>query len=285
MYYVCKMSKKGLSLKFWGVRGSIATPEAENLGIGGNTACVEVRGPSGEILVFDAGTGIRRLGRELQREFSDQAISLRLFLSHFHWDHVQGFPFFEPLFDPATSITIFGPSFSSTSREALGHVMSSPYFPIDYSAVQAELDWVDVRDEVIACGTDVTVRPFELHHPQRALGYRIESGSASIVYASDFEHGDERLDRLVRESCRGASVLIFDAQYTCDQYEDFRGWGHSTFCEATDIARECEGGRLILFHHDPDRDDAALASIEEQAQSRFPKTYVAREGDSFQIEG
>ena len=269
-----------MRLKFWGVRGSTPTPVKENLGFGGNTPCLEIRLPNDEIFVFDAGTGIRNLGLALTQEFAGQNLSMRIFLTHFHWDHIQGIPFFKPLYDAGCKATFH--AFSSTAglEEMLKGQMTNPYFPVDLEFMAAQKDFVNIQEEALHFG-DLSIHPFPLNHPQGAFGYRIESGGAVIVYASDLEHGHRRLDKVVRRYSEGADILIYDSQYTPEQYRNHKGWGHSTWLEATKVARDAGVERLFLFHHHPSHDDRTFSHLVEEARSQFENTHGAKEGESY----
>jgi phosphoribosyl 1,2-cyclic phosphodiesterase len=252
-----------IELTFWGVRGSIPTPVAENLGYGGNTACISIRSGDQPLVILDAGTGIRALGNTLS-----EAKPVHLFLTHFHWDHIQGIPSFAPIQNTA----IYSSADPAELERILTTQMRPPYYPVP---MPASLNYRKISEESIG---DLLVRPFALHHPNGATGYRIESSNASIVYASDHEHGDAAADTTLREYARDADVLIYDAQYTSEEYEHRRGWGHSTWRQAVKLARETGVRQLILFHHDPLRMDRDLDAIVREAQQEFPNTIAAREG-------
>jgi len=254
-----------LELKFWGVRGSIPTPVAENLGVGGNTACLAIRCAGQPQLIFDAGSGIRALGNTLTAD--DQ---VHLFLTHFHWDHIQGIPFFAPI----QNATVYSSAAPANLERILAAQMLPPYYPVPMPATSA-------YRQIGAQGTrigDLEVRPFPLYHPNGATGYRIQSPRAAIVYASDHEHGDAPTDAILRDYSRNADILIYDAQYTPEEYEQHRGWGHSTWREAVKLAHEAGVRQLILFHHDPLRTDSQVDAIVRDAQREIPNTIAAREG-------
>jgi phosphoribosyl 1,2-cyclic phosphodiesterase len=267
-----------LQLKIWGVRGSIPTPVQENLGYGGNTSCLEVRLPGGEVLVFDAGTGIRALGNSLIAESGGQPLSLSLFFTHFHGDHIHGLPFFAPLNHEENEITFRAHPTAVSLEQVLEGQIREPYFPVDFSEFPAQPNHVEIEHEPLTVA-GATVIPFPLNHPQGATGYRIESAGATIVYASDHEHGEPEIDAIVLEHSREADILLYDAQFTPDDYERHRGWGHSTWLEATKLAREAGVGRLLLFHHSPSRNDASLEEIVREARTHFENTHAAREGE------
>jgi phosphoribosyl 1,2-cyclic phosphodiesterase len=265
-----------MQVKFWGVRGSTPTPEAANLGHGGNTSCVEIRSGSGVLAVIDGGTGIRNLGQELMREKAERNPAIHLFLTHFHWDHIQGIPFFLPLYQADRDLTFYAAAALGPLQDRLQGQMSKPYFPVSLE-VAAPRSFVEIESESLTLG-DLTVRPFPMNHPQGAHGYRMESGGRTVVYASDLEHGNEKMDRVVRDFSAGADILIYDSQYTPEEYEQHRGWGHSTWLEGVRVARDAGVRQLILFHHDPWHDDGFLEEMGRRAQALFGSTAVAFEG-------
>ena len=267
-----------LTVRFWGVRGSIPTPESGCLGVGGNTACVEVRAADGTALVLDAGTGARALGFALAAEAAGEPGLVHLALSHFHWDHLQGLPFFAPLYAPGQTVRFYAATDDDRLLSLLRGQMATPYFPVPFGELAAATETVRVQDgEPFEVGP-MTVRPFPLNHPQGAHGYRIEVDGAAVVYATDYEHGSAVHDEGLREVARGADVLISDAQYTPDEYALRRGWGHTTWEHATALAGAAGVGRLLLFHHDPSHDDDALDRICRLARGRFAATDLAVEG-------
>jgi phosphoribosyl 1,2-cyclic phosphodiesterase len=271
-----------LQLRFWGVRGSIATACRGNLGFGGNTACVEVRGPSGEILIVDAGTGIRNLGNLLMAEFAGRDLSLHLLLTHFHWDHIQGLPFFIPLYVRNTHVTFWSGFPVDVVQQSLEGQMAHPYFPVPFSTLEARRESQRIDGAGVSIGS-VKVKICPLNHPQGAWAFRFECGGKVLVHASDYEHGDAAMDRGLREFARGADVLVYDSQFTPEEYDHHRGWGHSTWLEAAKVARDAGVGRLMLFHHHPDRTDAALEDIVQQTRAEFANAEAAREGMSIEV--
>jgi phosphoribosyl 1,2-cyclic phosphodiesterase len=261
--------------RFWGVRGSLPTPTTANLKYGGDTPCLEVRTSQGQTIIFDSGTGIRPLGRKLLQETPPGGHRLMLFLTHYHWDHVQGLPFFEPMYVPSNIVYMHGFQTKDISVEkALGEQMANPFFPVDTSVMRATRDFYTIGEESLQVGA-VQLTTRYLNHPQGCLGYRIEDAGRVLVYATDTEHGDPRGDRNVRELAQGADVLIYDAQYTPQEYPQKKGWGHSTWEEGIRIAKEAGVKNLILFHHDPDHDDYSIDTIVQEARRHFPSVYAA----------
>jgi phosphoribosyl 1,2-cyclic phosphodiesterase len=273
---VCCVNDFRLQVKFWGVRGSAPTPTAANLGYGGNTTCLEVRSRGGERIIIDAGTGIGDLGRDLLGKGPDESLKLRLFLTHFHWDHIQGLPFFAPLLKPGHQVTFCSFPPPEQTRQRLERLMSNPYFTLDFNSVAAKREFQQLHQETVRYA-DMAITSFPLHHPQGACGYRIEAEGAVIVVATDVEHGDAALDKELLRQSEGADLLIYDAQYTPAEYEKKRGWGHSTYAAAAQFARNARVKKLLLFHHDPLRNDAAVDSLVEQAGHLFPNVSAAGE--------
>jgi phosphoribosyl 1,2-cyclic phosphodiesterase len=264
-----------LKVRLWGVRGSIPTPIPQNLGFGGNTPCVEIRLPGGEVLVLDGGTGIRQLGMDLRRELPKDN-HVHIFLTHFHWDHIHGLPFFGPLFDE-TRISFYSGGSRAALEQAIAGQMRYPYFPLDFRTDIPNYSFLDLARNGFTAG-NATVRAFPVHHPQGASGFRVESGGKSVVYVPDRESGNAKLDASILEHAAGADILIHDSQYTPEEYGQHKGWGHSTWAEAVQVAREAGVKKLILFHHDPEHDDKRLEGIEQEAAGMLDDVCMAREG-------
>ena|ERR1051326_226695 len=269
-------------LKFWGVRGSIATPQYEVLGFGGNTTCIQVRLPDGTILIIDGGTGLRNLGIDLIGALPAPKFPIHFLMTHFHWDHIQGIPFFAPLYGAANTVTFHSSRPSDEMREILEGQMSHPYFPVPFVMLPAKREFVCIPSEGLRYG-DLRIHPFPLNHPQGATGYRLEFKGAVVVHASDFEHGNAEMDATLRQYARDADILVYDSQYTPQEYEGKKGWGHSTWLEAVRVAREANVKRLILFHHDPGHTDSFLETLIEDARSHFPNTDAAKEGWAIRV--
>jgi phosphoribosyl 1,2-cyclic phosphodiesterase len=268
-----------LRLRFWGVRGSIPTPQAEFLGVGGNTACVEVRAPGAPAVVLDAGTGARALGHALAWEAAEAPLDLHLFLTHFHWDHIQGLPFFAPLYAAGQRVTIYAWEAEGGIRDLLAMQMRAPFFPVPFSDIPAALEFVPLEPGARVDVGAVSVRAFPVRHTQPALGFRLEAHGAAAVFATDHEHGEPAYDDGLRGAAAGADLLICDAQYTPEEYAARQGWGHTTWAEAARFAADAGAARLALFHHDPTHDDATLAQVLADARARFPATLLATEGE------
>lgn len=247
--------------------------------VGGNTCCVEVRAADADPLIIDAGTGLRKLGDHLLAEAAERHRGVRatLLLSHLHWDHIQGLPFFRPLYRPDTELTVLTPPGEAASRRsALEAEFQSPYFPVAFAQIAARISFREMPTDGMEW-QGMRIRQCRLHHPQRAYAFRIDSGGRSLVHALDHEHGNEIADSALAELAYRTDLLVGDAQYTPEEYLARRGWGHSTWRDLIDLARRAEVGRLVLTHHDPWHDDASLATIEREAQAALNHCSVARE--------
>lgn len=267
-----------MHIKFWGVRGSTPTPQAENMRYGGNTSCVEVRA-QGQIYIFDCGTGFRLLGKQLAREFGSRPITAHIFLSHFHWDHIQGIPFFSPLYDAPDNHFFFHSSSRTRGlQRAIEEQMIDPYFPVNMSEMAAHRNFYDIEEGRLVLD-HATIETKWLNHPQGCLGFRMETPEGVLVYATDNEPGDALFDKSVRKLAAGADVLIYDAQYLPEEYTaKKRGWGHSHWREAINVVMESGARELVLFHHDPDHSDACIDHIVREARNYYPKVRAAEEG-------
>jgi phosphoribosyl 1,2-cyclic phosphodiesterase len=264
-----------MKIRFWGVRGSIASPGPETATIGGNTSCVEVVCGKTRI-VLDAGTGLRGLGNQLLAEGGDP--ELTLLLSHYHWDHIQGLPFFVPVYRKDTQMTIVGGANGVMSvRETLERQMSAPSFPVRFDEVAARIATREVKLGDTFDAGEATVRVGKGNHPGGVVAYRIEHEGVSVVYATDTEHY-ACVDPALRALADGADVLVYDAQYTPDEYATKVGWGHSTYVAGAELARAAGVSTYVLYHHDPLRADDGVLDIERRAKELHAGTVAAREG-------
>jgi phosphoribosyl 1,2-cyclic phosphodiesterase/ActR/RegA family two-component response regulator len=262
------ISRPPLKVKFWGTRGSIATPGAATLRYGGNTACTEVR-CGDHVLLFDCGTGVREAGLALSQEFQGRLLHVHIFVSHSHWDHIQGFPFFTPAYIPRNRISIYSLRGSDKSLEKIfTGQMDGSYFPVDLNDLKCELQFVELEGPVEI--GEAKVSHVYLNHPGLAIGFRIDYAGRSVVYLTDHEpycrlsgenDHNRKLDRKIDEFARGADLYVREAQYTEEEYPDKRGWGHSTWKDALESAHAAQALRLALYHHDPMRDDDAMDRI------------------------
>jgi len=292
----------GFFVRFWGVRGSIPTPGPRTRRYGGNTSCLEMRSDS-TVLIFDAGTGLRELGVALLRNEPPQGLDLHLFLSHPHWDHIQGFPFFGPAYLPRTTITVYGNE-QNENYQLLSGQMSNAYFPVAFKDLSAKIVPRVFVNDVVQAG-DFTVRRFDQKHPGGSAGFRVELGGHSVVYATDSELDQlltdptapvktpralRRLPTALVKAVRSADLLIADAQYIDEEYPKKVGWGHPRASTTVDFAIQAGVRALALTHHDPmhsDRDvDAKVLSCAERASSIGAplEVFAAREGVTLRID-
>lgn len=265
-------------MEFWGVRGSIPSPGPETARYGGNTPCVEIR-IGEELALFDLGTGARGFGDAVARP-----VEGHIFISHYHYDHLQGLPFFAPIFDPRSKFIIRGPTRDGrTVKDVISSQMQQPFFPVTAEMVfRAQLDYQPFAAGDRARIGEGVVTAIETNHPGGNLAYRIENRGKSIVYATDTEHGTQRDSQLI-DFARDADLFIYDAMYTEDEYlgrsgSPKIGWGHSTFETAVKVAEEARVGTLVLFHHDPTRNDDAMDDLVRKVKKLRKATVAAREG-------
>jgi phosphoribosyl 1,2-cyclic phosphodiesterase len=272
-----------VSLQFWGTRGSIPSPGSATARYGGNTSCVELRLSDGTRAIFDAGSGLRPLGNSLLA--SSTGLNETIFLTHFHWDHIQGFPFFAPLYRTNTHLEIIGPSQHGIDiRSLFAGQMGPVYFPVPFQAIAADLDFHHLNEGVWQ-GRGYRVRALRVRHPSYTVGYRIEVGEHVITYVPDnelvagaYEVPDDWAEQF-REFVRGSDVLIHDAMFTADEYPMRVGWGHSTFDQVVDLALNTDVRRLFFFHHSPERSDEELETILDEMRER-----VSSEGGQLRID-
>ncbi|HEX8111424.1 MAG TPA: MBL fold metallo-hydrolase, partial [Kofleriaceae bacterium] len=262
-----------LSVRFLGVRGSIPSPGPLTTA-GGNTACVEVTAGDTRI-ILDAGSGLRTLGEERMRSGPRHSTIL---LSHLHWDHVCGLPFFTPIYVPGHRVEIAsGPNGVMPTLDAIRALFRAPFFPVDFADIAGQVSVRELPPTDRFMIGDITITLARLNHPDPVYGFRLDHGGHAIVYATDTEHF-ACVDPTLKRLAAGADILIYDAQYTPEEYPTKVGWGHSTWQAGAELARAAGVAQLVLFHHDPNRTDAQLAAIEAEARACFPGTVAAREG-------
>jgi len=266
-----------LKLKFWGVRGSIACATPEHMKYGGNTSCIEVR--AGEhCFVMDAGTGIRGFGNQLMEQ--GQCVSHMLF-THTHWDHINGFPFFVPAYNPDNAFTILAGHLKHQGgiKDVLSTQMHNPVFPVPLDAMQADMDFQDFEaGENLDLFDDVKIRTAPLNHPNGATGYRIEHAGKVAVYITDTEHVPGSPDQNILGLIDGADVVIYDSTYTEEEFPEKIGWGHSTWNEGMRLCEEAKVKSFGVFHHDPSHDDDFMDKLAAEIEVAREGNFVCREG-------
>jgi phosphoribosyl 1,2-cyclic phosphodiesterase len=279
------MSNEIAKLSFWGVRGSTPTVDPATWRYGGNTPCLELVPPDGSHIILDCGTGLRTLGSRWNNGEVDatRPDAAHILVTHYHWDHIQGLPFFSPLYVEKNQFHFYSFRSAFLGRDSLRQVfetqMALPYFPVDLSAMTAQRSFREVEGgECFSIGNNRVVTRW-LNHPQGCLGFRMETPAGVVVYATDNEPGDGKLDASLRELADGADILINDAQFTPAQLATTRkGWGHSSWKEGVKLAREANAKTLVLFHHDPDSTDRMVDELLRQARDEFDSVFAASEG-------
>ncbi|MBI4375025.1 MAG: response regulator [Elusimicrobia bacterium] len=281
-------------LRFWGTRGSIPAPGSQTQRYGGNTACTELKIGSRTIII-DAGTGLRELGQRLIKESAGQPVQADLFIGHTHWDHIQGFPFFTPLYDSRNRLMLYGSRGTDRSfKEVMSGQMTDPYFPVALSEVAAALSFAELSQPVELDGIKVTTH--YLNHPGITIGFRFQSRNWSVAYISDhepyaklqgskFSEEDEKIAQFVQ----GADLLISEAQYTDEEYRIKKRWGHSTFSDVVTLAERAQVKKLALFHHDPTHTDEMMDRFVDHCREHVVKNrikvecFAAQEGMSLKL--
>ncbi|MEN9580280.1 MAG: hypothetical protein RJA70_3289 [Pseudomonadota bacterium] len=266
----------GFAVKFWGVRGSIACPSPRHVGFGGNTSCLEVI--AGETrIVLDAGTGIRPLGHELMR---DQVRSAHLLLTHTHWDHINGFPFFGPAFQKEHHFKIMAGHLAGQGgvRAVFAGQMAQPTFPVPLEAMSGQLEFEDfAAGDSFSVAPGVVIKTAPLNHPSGATAYRIEYGGKAACYVTDTEHIVGKPDQNVLSIIQGADLVVYDSTYTDEEFPSKVGWGHSTWQEGVRLCQAADVKQLAIFHHDPDHEDAFMEKVELEAREMWDGAFVSRE--------
>jgi phosphoribosyl 1,2-cyclic phosphodiesterase len=277
------MNPPSAKLSFWGVRGSTPTVDPATWRYGGNTPCLELIAPDGTQIILDCGTGVRMLGSRWAMQEGGRTPETHILVTHYHWDHIQGIPFFSPLYSENNRFHFYSFRSKFLGRDSLKQVfetqMALPYFPVDMSAMNAKRLFQEVTggDTFTIGENKITAR--SLNHPQGCLGFRIEMPVGTVTYATDNEPGDPEMDKSLRQLAADSDIFINDAQYTPEQLASTRrGWGHSTWSEGVRVARETNAKTLVLFHHDPDSTDRMVDSILRQAREEFDSVFAASEG-------
>jgi phosphoribosyl 1,2-cyclic phosphodiesterase len=295
-----------MKIKFWGVRGSIASPGPNTVRYGGNTTCIEIRTDNNELIILDAGTGIFPLSQTL---LSELPINANVFITHSHWDHIQGLPFFIPNFIPGNILRLHG-AFDPISGKGIEQVMAVQlqysYFPVREAEMKARIEYITLSpDQSIQIGS-ATITPYMMNHPVIDFGYRISAGGKSIFFTGDHEppvniYAPEDSDyaeyqsfidekaRYIENAMANVDVLISDCSYTSDEYPAKKGWGHGTFHSSIDYAKKAGAKVLFCTHHEPTRSDDALEAVfakvleDHPRQPSDPSYFLAREGETFEF--
>ncbi len=271
------------SVTFWGVRGTLASPGKEFHRTGGNTICAEVRCGQ-RLIVLDAGTGVRALGSKLIEQSRMRRIDI--LLTHAHYDHVEGLPFFAPLFSPEFEIDIWAGELdgAKSTKDAVTGLMRRPYFPVGPGVFCARINYRTIeRKQTIDLGDGIVVRTAPLNHPGGATGYRIEYGGKSFAFVTDTEHVPGKPDENVIELIQDVNVFAYDASFTDVELPDFAGYGHSTWEEGLRLCKKTNAGKMLAIHHVPFRNDEEMELIERAIRQLHPPSGIAREGMVLQL--
>jgi len=271
----------GYLFSIWGVRGSMSVSGDAYSGYGSHTTCFSLNTPDG-LIVIDAGTGITSLFTKPHKELPLPPITL--LFTHFHLDHVIGLPVFLPLYNPKAQITVMADaSRPDPWRQTLSTIMAAPFWPVPLPQCGAQLTFLDLPPQRSMTLYGIRISWIPIWHPQQCLSFRFDTPKGSIVVATDREHGQPEMDAAFLAFCRDADALIYDAQYTPDEYPSHHGWGHSTWLEGVDVAKRAGVKELILTHHDRERTDAQEDALIAEAQHCFPNTGGAREGQRIEF--
>ncbi len=271
-------------IDFWGVRGSMPVAGKNFLRHGGHTLCTSVREDSkaDEMIILDAGTGLKQLGEKIIEGLDIMNLRLHFLFTHFHLDHVIGLPFFAPLYSARAKIIFYSPLSPPETRKQLTSLMGGRFFPVAFGETDSLKSFRRIPDQGLAIGK-FRVMSCPLHHPQGSVAYKIEMDGKSMVTATDTEPPEGRLDERLAVFVRGADCLVYDATFTPEEYKKRQGWGHSTWQHGTALAREAKVGRLFLSHFNPDHEDSVIDQMVRQARCEFRSTWAACEGLKFKI--
>ncbi|WP_173423105.1 MBL fold metallo-hydrolase [Ensifer adhaerens] len=276
------MQEDNFRVRFWGVRGSLPVSGEQFLRYGGNTSCIEIRCGK-EVLLFDAGSGLREAGASLIAEGVD---NYDLFFTHSHYDHIIGLPYFKPIYKCQSSVRFWSGHLHGvmTTKEMIRDFMRPPWFPVDPDICQASLEGIDFKPgDVLTPREGVTIRTTSLTHPGGCVGYRVEWNGRAVALVYDTEHEPGILDPAVLELIAGADMMIYDCTYLESEMTYYRGFGHSTGDHGARLAMAAGVKRLAMFHHDPARTDAQLDAMEVDVQSLFAEAFAARDGQTIDL--
>jgi phosphoribosyl 1,2-cyclic phosphodiesterase len=272
------LAQSDLSIRFWGVRGSIACPGPDTVRYGGNTSCVEIR-CGHRLLIFDGGSGLRPLGNQLIA--GGRTVDLDLFYSHTHLDHIVGLPFFQPAYSAGNHLRFWAGHLKPDLdiKTVIDKMMSAPLFPVPIDIMESKIEFRDfVAGDTLKPHPGIKIVTAPLNHPNGATGYRLEYGGKSVAYITDTEHRVGQSDPNVLKLMHRADIVIYDCMYTDEEYPRHRHWGHSTWEEGVRLAEEARVKQFVIFHHDPNHTDAMMDQIAADAARVRPGTIVAHEG-------
>ena len=274
-----------MKVTFYGTRGTMPVADPDYTQFGGNTACILITFSTGRVAILDAGTGIRKLGNDLLSSSHEQFGNISIILSHTHWDHIQGFPYFELAYDPRRNFTISicgKGRMGKDLKSIFSTQMQNDFFPVSLEEMGAKFTFLQPDITTYEHPSGIKLEASKHSHRGDAYGYRIEEGGKTLVYCTDVEHKDG-IDPNVVALSKNADLLIHDAQYTPDELKVKRGWGHSSWEQAIEVAERAGVKKLALFHHDPEHNDTFLSNMEIECRKRFADLFLAREGDEITL--
>ena len=279
-------SNKGY-IKFWGVRGSNPTPDKDKMHYGGDTSCIEIRTKENDLIILDMGTGLRNLGSHIIED-STYGNEINIFLSHYHWDHIMGFFYFAPLYDSRFTINIHGYNAKTSIKTLSEALMNKSFWPVDKDTYKAKINFIEMpksSNELALAKVNKTNIYYSIHpHPNGTNSFRVETDNKKIVYITDCEHPEGKLNENVVKIADEADILIHDSHYTIRDLKTYKGWGHSSWKQAVDVAIVSKSKRLILFHYAPSYDDSQVEANEKNAQKQFLNTTASYQGLSITLE-
>ena len=279
-------SNKGY-IKFWGVRGSNPTPDKDKMHYGGDTSCIEIRTKENDLIILDMGTGLRNLGSHIIED-STYGNEINIFLSHYHWDHIMGFFYFAPLYDSRFTINIHGYNAKTSIKTLSEALINKSFWPVDKDMYKAKINFIEMpksSNELALAEVNKTNIYYSIHpHPNGTNSFRVETDNKKIVYITDCEHPEGKLNENVVKIADEADILIHDSHYTIRDLKTYKGWGHSSWKQAVDVAIVSKSKRLILFHYAPSYDDSQVEANEKNAQKQFLNTTASYQGLSITLE-
>ena len=279
-------SNKGY-IKFWGVRGSNPTPDKDKMHYGGDTSCIEIRTKENDLIILDMGTGLRNLGSHIIED-STYGNEINIFLSHYHWDHIMGFFYFAPLYDSRFTINIHGYNAKTSIKTLSEALMNKSFWPVDKDMYKAKINFIEMpksSNELALAKVNKTNIYYSIHpHPNGTNSFRVETDNKKIVYITDCEHPEGKLNENVVKIADEADILIHDSHYTIRDLKTYKGWGHSSWKQAVDVAIVSKSKRLILFHYAPSYDDSQVEANEKNARKQFLNTTASYQGLSITLE-
>ena len=266
-------------IKFWGVRGSNPTADKDKILFGGDTSCVEVRTANNKILVFDMGSGIRNLGKQILQDPNGPK-EINIFLSHFHFDHIMGFLVFPLLFNKSYTVNIYGYNKSTSTKNFTDKILDPTFWPVGLDILQAKINFIDLSGEPVRIDDDTCIAYKNHPHPGSATSFKVTTNGFNILYTTDCEHPKNHFNKNVESLAKDADILIHDSHFTKNDLINHQGWGHSSWETTVNLAKKNNVNKAVLYHYNPLYNDEQLLEIENKAKQIFPNTVAAKQGMS-----